>query len=90
MSATIDDTIRVDMGNLTRDILALFPEGVPLNRTVQIRKIMMQMGMLCGIIDALQQTAGEVFAEHAKGNSDIAAMFYEALLAISVPHIPKK
>lgn len=82
-------TIGVDISQLVLDIIALYPNGVPPDKAPLMKRIMQQLGQTCGIIDALQQTAGEVFFHHARGNTDIADVFYEALLSITVPKTPK-
>lgn len=80
---------KVCVRDLVEKILALYPDGVPPHHQAQMKSIIEDLSVLSGIIGALQSTAGYVFCEHAKGNTDIADTFYEALLAINVPQ-PKK
>lgn len=79
-----------NMAVLAEDIIALFPNGVPAEHAERMRKIMTQVGVITGIIGALQETAGEVFSQHARGNHAIAETFYDALLAITVPNIDRR
>lgn len=76
---------RIVVEDLARKILALYPNGVPPDKHDLMMSIMGDFGVLIGIIGALQLTAGHVFLQHAKGNTEVADLFFEALLSITIP-----
>lgn len=83
----------VNLFDLGRDIIGLFPEGtdsLPPTKRLQLVRIIAGLAHVSGTIGALQELAGECFIAYKKGNDEAADRFFEVLTTIEVKPRPER
>lgn len=87
---SLNPELEVNIGQIVRDILELFPDGrPPQDKMVEVLKIVTQLKTLAGVIGGITQCVGPVIESARKGNPEPADLLFDMLTGITFD-VPKR